>query len=213
MRIHLEASRWRHCFVQFSNFVPQINSSYGRNKLTPLPLDRLNITLFKFSILKNVYFSVVYSYLQYGVTTWGNSAAKYVNKIQTQQNYIVKIMTKSSFYKTKLKPLYLKLKLLNMSNITKLETIKFMYKLRNKLLPKCLQNFFEQPAKLHSHSTRFASGNNYSINRFNKSKSQCSIRYQGPVLWNDLPTKIKYCARKNNHSFTKNVKEFLHANQ
>ena len=147
------------------------------------------------------------------MTTWGNSAAKYVNKIQTQQNCIVKIMTKSSFYKTKLKPLYLKLKLLNMSNITKLETIKFMYKLHNKLLPKCLQNFFEQPANLHSYSTRFASGNNYSIIRFNKSKSQCSIRYQGPVLWNDLPAKITYCARKNKHSFIKNVKEFLHANQ
>ena len=34
------------------------------------------------SILRNVYFSIAYSHLQYGITTWGNSAAKYVNKIQ-----------------------------------------------------------------------------------------------------------------------------------
>ena len=42
------------------------------------------------SILRNVYFSIAFSHLQYGITTWGNSAAKYVNKIQAQQNCIVK---------------------------------------------------------------------------------------------------------------------------
>ena len=62
------------------------------------------------SILKCVYFSFVYSHLQYGVSTWGNSAAKYINKIQVQQNCIIKIISKVSFCKTKLLPLYNELK-------------------------------------------------------------------------------------------------------
>ena len=48
--------------------------------------------------LRNIYFGtgIVYFYLQYGVTSWGN-ASKYTTRIQIQQNYIVKILTKSPF--------------------------------------------------------------------------------------------------------------------
>ena len=69
------------------------------------------------SVLRNVYFSIVYSHLQYGISVLGNCAAKYINKIQVQQNYIVKIITKSSFIGTKLNSLYQNLNLLNLSNI------------------------------------------------------------------------------------------------
>ena len=68
------------------------------------------------SVLRNVYFSIVYSHLQYGISIWRHSAAKYINKIQVQQNHIVKIITKSSFIRTKLSPLYQKLSLLNLNN-------------------------------------------------------------------------------------------------
>ena len=88
------------------------------------------------SVLRNVYFSIVHSHLQYGrlVSTWGHSAAKYINKIQVQQNHIVKIITKSSFFKTKLNLLYQKLNLLNLSNIYKLEILKLMSKYQNNSL-------------------------------------------------------------------------------
>ena len=89
------------------------------------------------SILRNVYFSIAYSHLQYGITTRGNSAAKYVNKIQVQQNYIVKTITKTSFFKTKLSPLYDELKLLKLNNIYKLEVSKLMHKFKSKSLPIC----------------------------------------------------------------------------
>ena len=43
------------------------------------------------SILKNVYFGLVYYLcLQYSVMTWGNTFARSLNKIQTQQSYKVK---------------------------------------------------------------------------------------------------------------------------
>ena len=57
------------------------------------------------SVSRNMYFSIVYTHLQYNIYIWGHSAAKYINKIQVQQNHIVKIITKSSFIKTKLNPL------------------------------------------------------------------------------------------------------------
>ena len=93
------------------------------------------------SILSNIYFSIVYSRLQSGVTTLGNSAAKFVERIQIQQNYIIKVMTKSSSIKTKLNPLYQKLNLLKLNNIFKLEVLKFMYNYQNKSLLKCFPTF------------------------------------------------------------------------
>ena len=51
--------------------------------------------------LRNVYFGIVYSYLQYGVTSWGNAASKYTTRIQIQQNYFVKILTKTPFFRKK----------------------------------------------------------------------------------------------------------------
>ena len=60
-------------------------------------------------ILRNVYFGIVSSHLQYGITAWGNAAAKFIDKLQIQQNYIIKIMTGSSFFQTKLFPIYYEL--------------------------------------------------------------------------------------------------------
>ena len=68
------------------------------------------------SIWRCVYFSFVYSRLQYGVPSWENSAAKYINKIQVQQNYIIKIISKAPFYKTKPLSLYHESKLLKLNN-------------------------------------------------------------------------------------------------
>ena len=53
-------------------------------------------------ILKNIYYSITYPHLQYGMTTWGNAAKKYLSKVQVMQNRLIKIMTKSNHRKTKL---------------------------------------------------------------------------------------------------------------
>ena len=88
-----------------------------------------------------------------------------------------------------------------------------MGKYQNNSLPNCFNDAFALPSKLHSYPTKFASGENYAIARFNKSNSGRSIRYPGPVFWNELPTKIKNFARINTNNFVKHVKKFLHLNQ
>ena len=66
--------------------------------------------------LRNVYFGIVCSYLQYGVTSWGNAGSKYTTRIQIQQNYVVKILTKTLFFRKKLLPIYSYLNSLKCNN-------------------------------------------------------------------------------------------------
>ena len=110
--------------------------------------------------LRNIYFGIVYSYLLYGVTSCGNTASKHTTRIQIQQNYIVKILTKTSFFRKKLLPIYSYLKLLKFNNICNLEVLKFIFKFRSKTLPSCFNEYFRQAAQIHDHSTRFSSDGN-----------------------------------------------------
>ena len=96
------------------------------------------------TIVRNVYFGIVHSYLQYGVTSWGNAASKHIQKNQVQQNYIIKIITKPSFFKTKLLPIYSNLNLLKHTNIFNLEVLELVFKLQTTLLPKCFDNYFRR---------------------------------------------------------------------
>ena len=115
-----------------------------------------------------MYFSLVYPYLQYSVMTWGNTTAKCLNKIQTQQNYLIKIMSNTPVIKIKLSPLYEKLHLLNLNNICQLEVLKFACKFKMKTLPKCFENYFQLASQVHIYSTRFAANENWSVPRFKK---------------------------------------------
>ena len=77
-------------------------------------------------ILKNVYYSITYPHLPYGITTWGNAAKKYLSKVQVMQSRLIKIMTKSNYRKTKLLPIYINLNFrycLNVSRIIILEIL------------------------------------------------------------------------------------------
>ena len=50
------------------------------------------------SVLRSVYFGVAYPHLHNRITSWGNSASKYITKVEVQQNFILKIMPKTSFF-------------------------------------------------------------------------------------------------------------------
>ena len=116
------------------------------------------------SILINVYYSIVYPHLYYGVTSWGNTAAKYTDRIQIKQNSIVKIITKLPFIKTKISPSYDELNLQRLHDIYKLEVLRFMFSFKKKILPNCFKDYFTIPSEIHEYPTRFACDDNWAVN-------------------------------------------------
>ena len=67
--------------------------------------------------LITVYYSLVFSHLQYGISTWG-SASTYL--LKTIQNKIIRLITFSS-YRSNAEKLYAQLKILNLNDIYKLQ--------------------------------------------------------------------------------------------
>ena len=101
--------------------------------------------------MRNVYFGIVYSYLQYGATSWVNAASKFTTKIHIQENYIVKILAKTPCFRKKLLPIYSYLSLLKFNNIFKLKILKFVFKFRSKILPSCFTEYFRQAAQINDY--------------------------------------------------------------
>ena len=165
------------------------------------------------SVLRSVYFGIAYPHLHYGITSWGNSASKYITKVQVQQNFILKIMTKTSFFKTRLSPIYRQLNFLNLSSIFELEVIKFVYKFKNKTLPILFYNYFRSASQTHSYPTRFALDLNWTVMPCNKTSTQRSICYEGNKIWNKLPIEVKknYCLTFK--IFCKKIKTYLQSKQ
>ena len=84
------------------------------------------------TILKSVYYSIVYPHLQHAVTSWRNISAKYLTKIEVQQNLLVKIMTHAPFLRIKVVPFSLRLDIPTINNMFKLEVLKFVFNFRTK---------------------------------------------------------------------------------
>ena len=66
-----------------------------------------------------------------------------------------------------------------------------MYEINTKTLPNCFGDFLRIPSETQYYPTRFATSNNYSSFRFNKTNSQRFICDEGSKPWNELPNELK----------------------
>ena len=86
-------------------------------------------------IITLVFYSSVYSHLQYAIICWGNNSNIIKRKLQVKQNCIIKTLCNKFGTKTRLKPLYEQLQVLNIHETYKLEVAKFMAKVNLNKLP------------------------------------------------------------------------------
>ena len=137
-----------------------------------------------------LYFSLVYSRIQYGITLWGTSAKSYMREINVRLNNVVRSMTYSKKY-SHVSQLYKHLNLLKLNDIYKFELAKFMYLLHNKKLPAVFSSQFTKIEKIHSHNTRQINKCVYFIPQSTKSITQNLLAFRGTKLWSSLNSSIK----------------------
>ena len=82
--------------------------------------------------LKMVYYSLIYPHLKYCITSWGKANSKTLQPLITTQKRVLRIMTNST-NRTRSDPLYMKLQLLKLNDIYKLQIAIAMYNISNKI--------------------------------------------------------------------------------
>ena len=62
-----------------------------------------------------------------------------------------------------------------------------------KMLPVQFSNYSMKTCQAYQKFTRASLDNNYFIPRQKTSKTQRSIKYEGPLIWNSLDASLKIC--------------------
>ena len=102
--------------------------------------------------LKLLYYSLIYSRVQYGIILWGTATYSRQKETVLRLNNIVRIMTWSRKFDY-VSILYKQLKLLKLEDIYKLKLSKFMHQLNCNMTPKVFEKNFVKLESVHSYST------------------------------------------------------------
>ena len=149
-----------------------------------------NYYLFSINSLIAVYYSLVFSRLQYGISSWGSASTYLLKTIKTIQNKIIRIITFTS-YKSNADKLYAQLKILNLNDIYKLQIAKLMNKFRHDCLPSVFNYLFTILDKIHSYNTRQKPSQEYIDPRKRLATAQESLAYMGVKIWESLDQNLK----------------------
>ena len=161
-----------------------------------------------FEVLKEVYYALCYSYLRYGIMIWGNAAESIIDPIQILNHRAARIMTFAPFGRIDLSPILSYLNILDIKDICLLETVKFLYKKRNNLIPLQFQNHFSNINENLVHPRNFRSSTkNVQILERKTCYGEKSLQYRAPKLWSDIPENIQNC--ESYSTFKKQMKKYL----
>ena len=144
--------------------------------------------------------SLIYSYINYCNVVWGSAYNNHLNPLVVLQKKAVRIINKSN-YDAESAPIFHTLRLLNISNIHKLNCLIFMYNCLTKNKFPVFRNKISENAFSHDYNTRQRGQLNSPFERLEICKR--SFLCKGICLWNNLDINVK-CSNFN--SFKKIIK-------
>ena len=140
--------------------------------------------------LCTIYYSLIYSRIQYGIVTWGTANKTVLQELNVKLNNIVRTITYCSKY-CPVTGLYKLLNFFKLDDIYRFELAKFMYKLHHKKFKTALNDCFVDITNIHSHNTRTKQNLVYFKPRVQTSTGKKSLTYRGIDLWEKIKPEAK----------------------
>ena len=156
-------------------------------------------------ILKNLYYSLIYPYLIYGIVVWGNTYTSSTNPLFLLKKKLVRIITFSD-YLDHTNSIFLALNILKFQDLVFYHNALFMYDFHSGNLPHIFSTFFSPVSQKHSYTTRLASRSTYSLPNVRTNFGKFNIRFIGPKIWNEVDETFKNCKK---YKFKKMLKNSL----
>ena len=155
--------------------------------------------------LKNLYFSLVHSYLNYANIAWGSTHKSKLKCLHIHQKHFCRIICNQP-KTTPSKKLMIDLKILNVYQLNLYQHLIFIYKSKNKILPSIFKDRFH--SVLHKYPTKCCK-KNYSLPFLKTKLSRFSINYRAPFLWNAFSNLLASFLARSFPSFTIKTKSIL----
>ena len=138
------------------------------------------------SVLYSLYHSIFNSHLTYGLPVWGNADNIYLEKIRLLQKKAVRAITFSDFNAHSL-PLLKDLEILSLSDLFQYQISSLLWDLDHDTLPTSLSGYFRKRKNDHSHSTRMATAEKFSVKKSNTKRFGLkSFQVQGSQILNKM---------------------------
>ena len=158
-----------------------------------------------FSTLQNLYRSLIFPYLSYGLVVWGQAAKTHLEKLLILQKRAVRLMNFAN-YSDHAIPLFFSSDILPLPMLHyKLLSI-LMLDVHNKLVPSNLLELFTSTRDVHHYNTRSSSSDNFFINYSRLNHHKNSFSFLGAKVWNSLPKSLRQLTK---HKFKKTIEETL----
>ena len=138
--------------------------------------------------LKNVYYSLFYSKLKYCISSYGSTTPTNLIPIFKLQKRAIRFIC-SEPYRAPTNPLFIKMNMLKLNEIHRLEICKLIHKMLNNNLQGTLQ--LNNLDNIHNHQTRLKSKHNFYINSVKTGLGKQRFNNIAPKFWHSVPTELK----------------------
>ena len=160
-----------------------------------------------FNTLLSIYQSLMFPYLTFGLSAWGQAAQLLLKKLLLLQKRAIRFMNFSK-PRTHAVPLFISSKILPI-NMLYLETLStLMYDISNNSAPQNISRLFRKSNLIHPYKTRSSSSGNFYIQYSRLNQQHNSTTCFGARVWNCLPPQVRQLPKK---QFKKKVREILFA--
>ena len=195
-------------FLNWDYQIKHVNAKINKN-LGIISKLRYYIDL---KMLKQLYYTIIYPYLNYGIMSWGNTYSSKLTKLCTKQNKCIR----SIFFancRENASCYYRLLEVLKFENIFKLRIAIMSYRIayKKKGIPSIFLDFLSLASSMHSYNTRFASKLNFVRPKVRSNYGIHTFKYISSKIWEDVPLSIKNSESLN--IFKRKYKLFLLSGQ
>ena len=145
------------------------------------------------STLKILYYTLIYPHLSYCTIVWGAACDSVISKLNSLQNRALRLITHSP-YRSSVNPLFVKLNVLKIYDVYKLQNALFMFKLKESLVPNCCKKYciVNQQRVYTTRNPQY-----FCVGHFRTCIREKSVSVYGPLLWASLPIAIQNCTSLN----------------
>ena len=146
--------------------------------------------LIPYPTLHNIYRSLIFPYLSYGLTAWGQAANSHLQTILVLQKRAVRLMHFAQFQDHAV-PFFLSSNIMPLPMLYFQRVSSLMHDINNNVVPPNISNLFTLTQDFHHYNTRSSTSGNFYMNysRLNHHKNSFSII--GAKIWNSIPKELR----------------------